>query len=134
MSKFTGGGGGAGGGANGGGGGGGGGAVKIFALDIHIAANGFIDARGGNGGEKVAPLEGCVSGSGGGGAGGMVWLEAEYLFMGGQINVDGGTGGTYESDGGDGSNGRIQISSPNLIMTGSTSSEPSIRSDLPDCP
>jgi hypothetical protein len=132
MTLFTGGGGGGGGGANGGGGGGGGGAVKIIAVSVDIPVGGSVLANGGQGGGKLSGS--CVSGGGGGAGGGMIWLEAFTLNIAGGLDATGGIGAMVNSAGGDGADGRIQVSSPGLSQTGAVTPASFTRFDAPACP
>ncbi len=134
MVLFTGGGGAAGGGANGGGGGGGGGGLMLIADTIVISSTGVVDASGGEGGTKTDGD--CNSGGGGGGGGGMLWLEADTMTIDGAVFALAGSGDLDTTRfGGDGADGRIQLSSPVLDMSlGTVDPAPLVRTDGPACP
>lgn len=100
----------AGGGGGGGGGSGGAGAlIALYARVIQIDATGIISsnggngANGGNGGNGQAGSSFSAGGGGGsggsGGNGGVIFLVYNTLTNNGQINVNGGTGGTKGTGG-----------------------------------
>ncbi len=59
--------------------------------------------------------------SGGGGGGGAIAIVANNINITGAILVDGGTGGTYNTDGGDGGSGVIWLRGSEVSITGSIS-------------
>ena len=98
------------------GGGGAGGGALVVASSLSIAANGQIDASGGDGkGDDNSTL-------GGAGSGGAVRLVAPAVTGTGSISVAGGSGrGTV------GSVGRIRVEALNYAFTGSFNSGASVR-------
>jgi hypothetical protein len=130
---FTGGSGGAGGGRSGGGGGAGGGAVALFANWLTVT--GTIDGSGGHGGAGAASSCGA-SGGGGGGAGGMLWLHGDHVEVDAVLDVSGGFGGLGSAGvraGGDGSDGRMQVSGLDVVLGGSPSTAVFSAEVPPEC-
>ena len=107
------------GGCSGGGAGGtGGGAVLLAADRMTIDGQVFVN---GNPGQNL----GCGNdGSGGGGAGGTISLTAGTLAGAGQLQANGGAGGSQSYQGGGGAGGRVAI-----LVTGTDGSNLNVQAD-----
>ena len=102
----------------GGSGGGGGGGAILIASSGTVTVSGSIFARGGNSGNTAGAGRG---GEGGGGAGGAVRIIATTIAGNGTISAAGGVDGTGgQTNGGDGTVGRIRLEAENFLRTSST--------------
>ncbi|RCJ20117.1 hypothetical protein A6S26_05195 [Nostoc sp. ATCC 43529] len=109
--------------ANGGRGGGG----LIIECGGSISITGFINAKGGNGGDGTISSGSGSSSGGGGGSGGLVLLRSLTsitIFATATVDVRGGNGGngngTSARAGGGGGGGQVVLISPSNNTTGST--------------
>src|SRR5579883_338032 len=112
------------GGAAGGSGGGGGGALDLTSFADAGVANSTISAKGGNGSNGVGGISQTAAG-GGGGAGGSIDLSARdsiVIASNSSFSVSGGSSGSGQNSGGNGSIGSVRINGYVSKLSGAPSS------------